>query len=1832
MNDLGFVADAPDVGFVPEHGTEPAMDVGFVPSVPAISEEQRAADREKFGKLLDSTKELRDLTDEGAVLHYGWKGLKYAGKVVRGLTEDVAEIFRNRKNIKLGTPITQNLGTDEEPYYLGQNIGAAAVNETPPTREKIKDVKGWEGTLAKSSGTVAEMLPSLAASGGLTTGLRAAGMAEMPAQMTASGIAFGSDEEGNFDPKQALLMSLAPGAGKLGGKIAVGALSKSGIDLASETALKAVEQSGSFLGAQTYFDLLSSPEYWNATPEQRVELWAHNFSVNALLHIPGAVGLAHGAVDEHAYEKAFRKALTEHADDAALLGTMPDRIAESPVDESAAPTTAAAEVAPSNPGNPAALPTPPAGITVSPEQWAEMATLNEADQVAKYGTSRARLFEQAAVAKAANEKELPAQGDDVTNRQQSNVPSAESPDETLANAQRVARGTSARKIFDSETAMNGPDILSWISENMRLASKTEARASRGKDWWQSNQSLYDDSTTLQRPHHNIIYGGKSMPDQVAQAAHDAGVLKSPDVPELWRAIREASERRAKAFATQRSQEAALKKEIDEHESWMKATAQGEKRVAADELKVGDHFEVDGERVKVSDIDPDSGDVTLEDGKKFGTQRISSGQTIHVEKFQEGPRDDLFGTEEMPFNLAGEKQERPPEPSEFGGYAGEKLAQSEMFAIHQITELKDPAKSALAAEKLYGGSVEAARVLERQLAVIDSDKEVARAFKKEQRERLKEVVALLRQRASKRGSAVGDPLGAPAAPAIPPPTPASGTTMLFDARLPVTMNRTKPGSVSIPEIMSALETVQRVAGSDAGNIRVRHFLQRARGIFKPHEEIIRLSSADNIPTAVHEVGHALQKQLYGTAYASGLRALPGAVKRELIGLGKALYGSTKPAAGYSGEGFAEFMRYYLTTEDAGKVAPHTLKYFEEQVLPADPDVAKALHAARTKIDVWRHQGAEERARRQVVREPGAFSRAVKSLAHFVGYQSQFESFAPIEAVARAAEKRLGRSLAASENPFMLASWKRGSAGATVERMATTNMIDVWGNPTGPSLAEALAPVKGQRNEFLLYLFARRAIERWGEKKNPGIPMEDAQHLKALYDKPEFQLAAQKYYDWWDGVLDYVAQADPTTVPLIRKIKLGSSDYAPLARMIDPLKAKALASRAQSNPLLRMSGSGLPVKDIFDQTFINAARLINRANRGLVTNAIVKLARVEGLGHIIEEVPRDRVRKTVNMEMIRAQLEDMGVDTSAVAEDELLEYFSWADRPKGSDPIIVHHRPEQRIVVDPATGATTTKTVMAPHWYQVDPRLYETLDGLHTYSLKESFPGVPGLGPTLDLFLGAPARLFKMGTTGLRPTFSLITNPTRDLQTLLMQTHTGNPARVAAAYPRALAGVVHEGLGGTGGPYVRAFYDLGAHMGQPLGIDISHTRRVSNELFHGRTVRVVLNPLDHLRQLFSLTEAGPRVAELKVIADDVGWKPGTPITPDQAVQMALAAKRVTVDFSAAGDASRVLNAALPFYNPALQGMRRFAGAVQSHPLRTSLLAMSLFTAPALLNWWRNKDQEWYRAMPWRERYLYNHVDDGKNIWKIPRTQEWGMAFQTFPEAMFDAWYQHDPQAVKEALGVMFDSVNPLDYPVPLKAAKEQWQNRIDYFDRPIVPRGEEDLPPSMQAGPYTSKASRELNKVFPNLSPRRVDAFLHSFLGGAGPEALSLVGMGAPKSDREAEPSDFPVFGVLIRRGGQFNANNQHVTDFYEAYLPVRAQVEGFNTQKRRSMVGGGEMPEAPDASVLVREKVGAEYSKFIRLYTTMATASTNRAERTELYRLAGEWAKDGLAVMKANKDQ
>jgi len=175
------------------------------------------------------------------------------------------------------------------------------------------------------------------------------------------------------------------------------------------------------------------------------------------------------------------------------------------------------------------------------------------------------------------------------------------------------------------------------------------------------------------------------------------------------------------------------------------------------------------------------------------------------------------------------------------------------------------------------------------------------------------------------------------------------------------------------------------------------------------------------------------------------------------------------------------------------------------------------------------------------------------------------------------------------------------------MVERSMIDLAGNRIGPSLSDVLGITKGKRREFTIYLWAKRAVAlltdpNRPEGRNPGVTLDDALQVIKELETHTFQLAAQKVYDWNDGVLNYAAQASPTFAGVVAKIrKADPGYYIPLQREfreLDELWARSRGSSANAESgsiSKRLKGSGRRIKDPFQAMIANATEVVEAAHR-------------------------------------------------------------------------------------------------------------------------------------------------------------------------------------------------------------------------------------------------------------------------------------------------------------------------------------------------------------------------------------------------------------------------------------------------------------------------------------------------------------------------------------------------------------------------------------------------------------------------------------------------------------
>ncbi|MDH3570664.1 MAG: hypothetical protein OER89_10840 [Gemmatimonadota bacterium] len=986
---------------------------------------------------------------------------------------------------------------------------------------------------------------------------------------------------------------------------------------------------------------------------------------------------------------------------------------------------------------------------------------------------------------------------------------------------------------------------------------------------------------------------------------------------------------------------------------------------------------------------------------------------------------------------------------------------------------------------------------------------------------------------------------------------------------------RPGdSISRPQVMHLLGKITEAAGRAvpirSGRVKGR----RVAGFFRVGPEVIRTRQADDIATAAHEIGHATEKLVFGWSKGGPWKKplASGGMQKELTKLGRQLYGNTKPNGGYKREGFAEFWRRWLEEDPTLQAdAPLFSAWFDAEFLPEHPEIGLAGTEAKAGIRRWRDQGSYERARMSMVdpASPGERLRAAgESARRIVSMEKLVEMAQPLYELAKEAQRQTGAALPPSDDPYITTAALRTVHAARTKYMVTSGMIDLAGNKVGPPLQDIRGLVTGRHLDFGIYLWARRAIKLWTDPRgprNPGLSLQDAQQLVGELASPQLELAASKVYDWNAGGLNYAAQASPLFREIVEKVfGRDPGDYIPLQRFFDELDdlwARSAGRAATSrSPVKRLKGSGRRIKDPFPQMITQMEQLIRAAHQRLILDQIVNLARIEGMGHLIEEVSVDQVPvaaatiqeliERINRQMFAADPTAPFVEIGKEGESvdfnllgQTLTFFAPAQRPKGVDPVLPIWTEEGRV-----------------RWYRVDGRLYDALGTLDVYRIGE----VGGL-PIGEWALGKPAAAFRAGTTGLRASFGLVWNPLRDFQT--MWTNSASTANGVKLFWYWLRSMADAGLNRVAGldtsPWLDAFLSLGGEMAQPLGQDIPHTRLAARRLFQGRVVRSLdpRNWFEWYRDMIQFPEMAPRVAELRAIAEDIGWTPGEPMSLDQSLQLLLGAKQVTTDFTAAGEFGRVINRMVPFHNAAIQGPRANIRAGRRNPMKFVWRGFQL-TAATLGLWWLHKDEDWYRTMPWREKFLHWHFPTEwpePTLIRIPRAFEVGLVFSSLPEAFLDSWYVQDPEGVKQWFNIFRQSATPNVMPVLIGEAFEQLANETFYFDRPIVPMGELRKPAAEQFNEYTSRVAIVLGRTF-NISPRRIDHAITGVFGYVAADLLAVLGLGAPGLDREKEAADIPVFGRIFQRGGETGTRPLPIEQLYDLLeLAERRQASDVETE-------------------------------------------------------------------------
>jgi hypothetical protein len=961
---------------------------------------------------------------------------------------------------------------------------------------------------------------------------------------------------------------------------------------------------------------------------------------------------------------------------------------------------------------------------------------------------------------------------------------------------------------------------------------------------------------------------------------------------------------------------------------------------------------------------------------------------------------------------------------------------------------------------------------------------------------------------------------------------------------------------------------------AFNIPIRGvatFHRKYLGWFDAKGVGIRMKDVRSLTTASHEIAHHIDWTLHKRMTLSPATSEIG---KELLKLGHEIYPNTTPTGGYKSEGWANFITQYLTGQDAKASAPNLYEWFKNDYLKNNTETADKLQTMKDKITNWRMQGAEARIESQISRKEKkgpVWDRIKKGM---VWIEDKFvDELLPIKRAMKDIGIKEGE-LRPDEDPYAIATATKNKADAIAEQFALEYTTDLAGNPIGKSLQEILSPVRDNIKEFTRWVYAAESRLRHSQGKNPGITIEDADFVYNKYDNPEWQKALSEITNWNRQVIHYAVEAGRLSPETEKIMNDANPIYIPLMRAFEEGEIRAMGKGgaggiADAGRLVKkMKGSSREWIEFIESMVSQSRRVISAANKTEIGRALYNLKDRPGAFAVITEVPAPTEAVRFEAEQVKKQMAQIIADRTGMDVSDIDTSGKWAEE------LTIFNKAGQYYGKDNIFSLTVNGK---QKFVEVRPDIYDAIKGIDNYQLPWFF----------DLILGKPKRAAVMGITGLNPAWGLVRNFIKDTMTFSVLSKHAKLGPISS-----IKGIGEDILNTESAARFKA---LGGKMAASQNLADRRAAaqlrdRVLTDTIGRKTIYTVMHPIDAMRELFGITEAGTRIGEFSPSLKFAEEKYGEG-TRAASIYALNEAQDVTTNFSRSGSIGKILNQMIPFFNPAIQGPQKIYRTFKDRPNATALKALVGLTVPAVLLWWKNKDEEWYKNMTDYEKsaYLHFEIPGSDTIIRIPVPFELGYVFQSAPVAALDVMYQKDPASVYSVFEQALKQGNPLDWPASVKPMIDILHNR-NFMDTPIVPKSVEGKLPADQYTANTSWVMRMLGKTM-NVSPAQLEYVVNSYSGGLFNRVAQSV---ESFSKKEKAMSDWPVIGTLFLR---------------ESYAP-RAQIEKFYT-RIDELNRANQSDKATGAEVAERLKMNRASIKLRPLWDKMQQDKTD-AGRKEIY--------------------
>ena len=752
-----------------------------------------------------------------------------------------------------------------------------------------------------------------------------------------------------------------------------------------------------------------------------------------------------------------------------------------------------------------------------------------------------------------------------------------------------------------------------------------------------------------------------------------------------------------------------------------------------------------------------------------------------------------------------------------------------------------------------------------------------------------------------------------------------------------------------------------------------------GHFEPWRELIRSKDMSSIDTIPHEVGHGISMRT-----KRKMMNIPQEVKRELAKMGRDLYGNKKPNGGYMEEGWAEYVRGYMTGADnLATEAPHLDKWFRDVFAAAHPDYVRKIDRVRREVMRYRMQSDLQRAAAEQRPETSAARRAWDKVMDFFsaenwndegatltrGYKksglAEMHEWRPeMRELEKLVKKGQGMSQRAKDlaesinqkvtsDPRIFASNARGTSKARTmdmmkygitnltgtEKIGDVTGFDANGNAIRNNNTESYRDIfrdftKKELADWDLYAAAKIGLENYVKKgKEFGVDKASLERRVAALENPKFLNALDRFTKMSRRALSVGLEAGALTPEQYKKIVGEHKYYVRTERRL--AEDGAGGGKGQANPIHKIKGSTKNIMPPRLATMMQIEKQLRYFQTMKVLNMIahdVRKAEVANTEFRKTGSGRDyQIGANLPMEVANAQeAVKFGSEklrrevTKKMNDTGVTNPNTWVGNKTEADALFdqLFNDGDDMLTVFRERPSNGKNGLVSTY---IDGKLvtFELPDAKwakYITGMESGFDNGPS-GKVWDA-ITAPGKLLRFGATTANPVFATA-NFVRDTLHSAIMSDTGAKPLVSSA-----VGMVNDMLGMDTG---RLFKSMGGEMSMLMGSNKeAQFRHMQNAALADNILQQVaadtslLHPfagaLRVYTDLLSKPEMGPRVREVMGVMKRAQ---AAGLDRETAAWLAFAAgKDISIDFGKHGRAMKILNQLIPYTNAWYRGLEQFA----------------------------------------------------------------------------------------------------------------------------------------------------------------------------------------------------------------------------------------------------------------------------------------------------------------------